>query len=316
MTKKRETRELPAAKRTEGKKRKGRASQTAIRQDCAGTGGKKPSCSESLITNERRNKESTVYTNHKKHCYNEHNTHVHCILLNARSIVRKVDELKLLVHDENSDIIFIIESWTAEHIAEAEINIPGYDLIRKDRMNKRGGGCLIYAKEELKVTVIDLASVENTESAWCLVKTRDLELVVGVCYLSPSAGQDEEIRLYNYISEICNSYNNIVITGYFNHISINCETLHSQKERESFLNLTLDCCLTQHVKEPTRGGNILDLVLSKPGELVEYVEITEPLGTSDHNVAKFKIPVPIDEDNWKTEYYDYRQANIKHMRHI
>ena len=95
---------------------------------------------------------STVITN-------IYNTHIHCILLNARSIVRKVDELKLLVHDENSDIIFITESWTAEHIGEAEINIPGYDLIRKDMMNKRGGGCLIYAKEELKVTVIDLASV-------------------------------------------------------------------------------------------------------------------------------------------------------------
>ena len=145
--KKRETRELPAAKITEGKKRKGRANQTAIRQDCAGTGGKKPSCSESLITNETRNKGSTVYNNHKKHCYKEHNTHIHCILLNARSIVRKDDDLKLLVHDENSDIIFITESWTAEHIGEAEINIPGYELIWKDRMNKRGGGCLIYAKE-------------------------------------------------------------------------------------------------------------------------------------------------------------------------
>ena len=122
-----------------------------------------------------------------------------------------------------------------------------------------------------------------------------------------------KLRLYNCISEICNSYNNFVITGDFNHISINWETLHSQKEGESFLNLTLDCFLTQHVKEPTRGGNILDLVLSKPGELVEDVEITEPLGTSDHNVAKFKIPLPIDEDNWKTEYYDYRQANIKNM---
>ena len=161
-----------------------------------------------------------------------------------------------------------------------------------------------------------MASVENTESAWCLVKTRDLELVVGVCYLSPSAGQDEEIRLYNCISEICNSYNNIVITGDFNHISINWETLHSQKEGESFLKLKLDCFLTQHVQEPTRGGNILDIVLSKPGELVEDVEITEPLGTSDPNIATFKIPVPIDEDNWKTEYYDYRQANITKYEEI
>ena len=79
----------------------------------------------SLANNEiAEDKESTVYyTNHKKHCYNEHNTHIHCILLNARRIVRKVDELKLLVHDENGDIIFITdtESWTAEHIGEAEI---------------------------------------------------------------------------------------------------------------------------------------------------------------------------------------------------
>ena len=123
----------------------------------------------------------------------------------------------------------------------------GYDVIRNEMMNKRGGGCLIYAKEELKVTVIDLAIVENTESAWCLVKTRDLELVVGVCYLSPSAGQDKEISLYNCISEICNSYNNIVITGDFNHRSFNWETLHSQKEWGSFLKLTLDCFLTQHI---------------------------------------------------------------------
>ena len=44
------------------------------------------------------------------------------------------------------------------------------------------------------------------------------------------------------------------------------------------------------------------------------MEITVPLGTSDHNVAKVKIPVPIDEDNWKTEYYDYHQASKKNMR--
>ena len=50
-------------------------------------------------------------------------------------------------------------------------------------------------------TVSDLASVENTESAWCLVKTRDLELMVGVCYLSLSAGLDEDktIQLHKQI---------------------------------------------------------------------------------------------------------------------
>ena len=129
-------------------RRKRRKSKNTSRESNAGTGNcteigaeeggsitafKQADIGISLANNvTAKDKESTVYTNHKKHCYNEHNTHIHCILLNARSIVRKVDELKLLVHDENSDIIFITESWTAEHIGEADIIIPGYDVIRKD----------------------------------------------------------------------------------------------------------------------------------------------------------------------------------------
>ena len=43
--------------------------------------------------------------------------------------------------------------------------------------------------------------------------------------------------------------------------------------------------------EPTRGENVLDIVLSSQKELVDNVKIFEPLGNSDHNQIHFDINV-------------------------
>ena len=54
-----------------------------------------------------------------------------------------------------------------------------------------------------------------------------------------------------------------VIMGDFNHGHIQWESLESARgDDHQFLLLTQDCFLTQHVLEPTRGGNVLDLILS------------------------------------------------------
>ena len=65
------------------------------------------------------------------------------------------------------------------------------------------------------------------------------------------------------------------------------------------MNLTLDCFLAQHVTEPARGRNILDVVMSTAEQLIEEVKITLPLGTSDHDTVEFTVPVRTNEDNWK-----------------
>ena len=56
---------------------------------------------------------------------------------------------------------------------------------------------------------------------------------------------------------------------------------------KSFLNLVQDSFLSQHVLEPTRGKNVLDIVLSSQKEFVDNVKICEPLGYSDHNQIYF-----------------------------
>ena len=49
--------------------------------------------------------------------------------------------------------------------------------------------------------------------------------------------------------------------------------------------------------EPTRGENVLDIVLSSQKELVDNVKIHEPLGNSDHNQIHFDINVKSESKN-------------------
>ena len=83
-----------------------------------------------------------------------------------------------------------------------------------------------------------------------------------------------------------------VIMGDFNHGHIQWESLESAGgDDHQFLLLTHDCFLTRHVLEPTRGGNVLDLILSSQNELVDNVKVHELLGSSDHNQIHFNIKV-------------------------
>ena len=80
--------------------------------------------------------------------------------------------------------------------------------------------------------------------------------------------------------------------GAFNHGHIQWGSLENAGGNDhQFLLLTRDCFLTQHVLEPTRGGNVLDLMLSSQNELVGNIKVHEPLGSSDHNQIQFNITV-------------------------
>ena len=91
--------------------------------------------------------------------------------------------------------------------------------------------------------------------------------------------------------------------GDFNHGHIQWKSLASTGgEDQQFLFLIQDSFITQHVLEPTRGDNVLDIVLSRISgqELVDNVKIHEPLGNSDHNQIHFDINVKSESKNKKT----------------
>ena len=66
--------------------------------------------------------------------------------------------------------------------------------------------------------------------------------------------------------------------------------------------------------EPTRGENVLYIVLSSQKELVDYLKMHEPLGNSDHNQIHFDINVKSESKNKKTYKRNFHKGNYKDMR--
>ena len=115
---------------------------------------------------------------------------------------------------------------------------------------------------------------------------------------SPKHKKGDNIKIQKAVKEV--SKGECIIMGYFNHGHIQWKSLESTGgEDQPFLFLIQDSFLTQHVLEPTRGENVLYIVLSSQKELVDNVKLHEPLGNSDHNQIHFDIYVKSESKNKK-----------------
>ena len=85
--------------------------------------------------------------------------------LNVRSLLGKMDQLRLLCDRNGADIITLSETWLNKDIDDSEIELPGYSIIRRDRSERTGGGVIIYIREGLVFTERnDLHN--NNEAIW------------------------------------------------------------------------------------------------------------------------------------------------------
>ncbi len=72
--------------------------------------------------------------------------------LNVRSVYRKIDDIHVLLSRSDLSILSISESWLNSSVANCEIELPGYKLVRFDRDNGtgfRGGGVSCFIRNEI-----------------------------------------------------------------------------------------------------------------------------------------------------------------------
>ena len=211
-----------------------------------------------------------------------------CFLVNARSILRQIDHLRVRVKDENPDVIGITETWLHEDILDREIQIPDYNIIRRDRKDgRKGGGVLLMVKHG--ITVEELDSSNEVESVWCKIGKQTNNIHLGLCYRPPNSITEYSNSLLGEIQHFTTKKS--VVMGDFNYPDIDWETYSGTKVSEDFRNLVLDKFLNQHVDHATRGDNILDLILSTNESLVSDVTVNAPLGSGDHCLITFAIPL-------------------------
>ena len=70
-------------------------------------------------------------------------------LCNPCSLNNKIDEFEAVITTNNADVAVIIESWFLENQLSDQWELPGYTLLYKNRVNRRGGGVALYACKHL-----------------------------------------------------------------------------------------------------------------------------------------------------------------------
>ncbi len=227
----------------------------------------------------------------------------------------KREELQELLQEHEVDVLGITESWTNEEIDNAELKLMGYKTFRKDRnteksKKKRGGGVLLYVIDE--IVVYELENEENNcEALFVSLRIEGKgELIIGVCYRSPSADREEGENLNKVIRKHTDKV--AIIMGDFNYGDVNWESMEAVEEGGKFVELVQDCFLTQHVLVPTRDSKrTLDLVLSTEPELVEELIVSCPVANSDHYTIRFTVPVIKESKGNKQVVLNYHKADYE-----
>ena len=234
------------------------------------------------------------------------------VLINARSIMahQRLEELSRLCKKRDLDIVGVVETWLHEGIGNGEINIQGYDVYRRDRdeiKEQRAGGIMLYVKKSIKSKICNFYQQFKCEGLLCELGEGGNSLYVGVFYRPPSAAVEETQEINRLIQRVADK--NVLLIGDFNYPEIDWDQLTSDKESESFLQLTLDCFLFQQVKSPTRENNILDLILTSEERMVSKVELEEPLVKCDHRTVHFNLICNVNKITGKTCIKENRNFN-------
>ena len=230
--------------------------------------------------------------------------------INACSLLPKLDELKCShgIINQEAALLAISESHRSSRIQNSELQIDGYQLFRRDRLVKSGGGVAAYVLNKyVCINRVDF-QLNNAESLWLEINQGGtLPLLVCILYRPP----DSPINWYeNFEAEIhkASSYShNIIILG-----DLNIDLLKTIPSRwTSILN---SYNLTQIINQPTRitsaSSTLIDHIYVSRLEFVHYSSVlnitlsnhlgiglcwkqsVKPCSQTNHTTVKYRKKVP------------------------
>jgi exonuclease III len=149
------------------------------------------------------------------------------LILNARSLVPKLDELAVIVTAYHPSIIVITESWLSENTDNSQRLLPNYAApYRQDRIGKKGGGVCVYISSNIRKSSNALQRQTSLpfESLW--IDIPDCKLFVCAVYIPPNLSKDIMESIAKQIMEDVDFLKNesphhhVILTGDFNQINI------------------------------------------------------------------------------------------------
>ncbi len=259
--------------------------------------------------------------------------------LNARSLLSDVDinqhiqhqyslldEIyETLVYQNNFDVIAISETWLTDNISLAELDLDGYQEPFCRHRGARGGGVMVYVKQDLVAIPRQDLNLPSVEMLWLEIKVQNRRIMFGTFYRAPGQSAMEVDDYISFIDQTLDKVLNenpdmVILIGDFNDKCMTWDGDHSESEMGyKFYNLINDRGLFQHVDEPTRVtetcSSLLDLIISDSPGFIENVSTLPPLSDLDHcviygtiNFVDF-IPAKIHKEVWLYNLANWDEIN-------
>lgn len=236
-------------------------------------------------------------------------------MANFRSLLSKQDELAGTIVSCSPEVIIGTETWLSDTTPNSGLLLnKNFNIFRKDRATKRGGGVIIAVLRGITCTVLPLDS--PLETLWVSISGVSFQnVIVGVCYRPPDSTGEFVNELTNIFEHIQSKYPRsvIILAGDFNYPGIDwanlnvCTTCSRKEESSSFVNLLNSFSIKQVVNQPTRGDAVLDLVCTSHPKNMSVRVIDE---ISDHRLVYFSYnAVRTTRVDMRKVIYDYSKAN-------
>lgn len=142
--------------------------------------------------------------------------------LNVRSIINKIDLIRLLLTDSNIDCLCLTETWLKEIISNDLLYIEGYNVFRYDRQGvNKGGGLCVFVRDKFEAEIIKFTDFDQKDIEILAVKISGFKKGTYLCttvYRPPKGSVEKAVIALENLRETLQAQklHNIIIHGDFN----------------------------------------------------------------------------------------------------
>ena len=256
------------------------------------------------------------------------------IYTNVDGIISKRLELTDMLREKKPMVFCMVETKVKKEIDLELFGWKDYNIWRKDRVGKFGGGVCILVHKCLRVKKLETETDRAEVLAVEITTEEDEKITVVAAYVAPYTGawtrtEHEEMRneTLAILERLLRGSNRILLCGDFNCKEVDWEGMESRCEEGSWgdkvFEMMTENALFQHIKVPTRergddNPSRLDLVFTKKEEEMGNIEIESPLGRGDHVVVVCDVWLRygMEGESQKTaiEKFNFKKADVEKMR--
>ena len=172
--------------------------------------------------------------------------------INLNGLRNKLNELISILEYRKSDVLLVSDSRLNEATPDVYIEIPGYKILRKDRSFKKGGGLVVYYRNNLKITLENEFKIKECESlVFKIGISRRKFARVAHIYRPPNS------KVQTFLESLESLFTSIDLTSEPFCIlgDINIDFLSNNVTKQRYCNLLNSFDLRQVLAAPTRITN-------------------------------------------------------------